>query len=86
MSKVEEQEYDLIKMPHHGEYQSVIKELIDAVNPDYAIITDSIEERASKKTYKLLDENKITTYESSSEGTIVIRSNGNGKIRVDTNQ
>ena len=54
--------YDFIKMPHHGDYDEGIEELITNIKPKYAVITSSNEEKESKKVVKVLDKNRVKTY------------------------
>ena len=54
--------YDFIKMPHHGEYDEGIEELITSIDPKYAVITSSKDDKEDKKIVKLLDKYKIKTY------------------------
>ncbi len=54
--------YDFIKMPHHGDYDEGIEELITTIKPKYAVITSSVEEKESKKVVKLLNNNGVKTY------------------------
>jgi len=64
--------HDWIKMPHHGKYQKALKDLLDVVQPDFAVICCSREEPAEKKTLKLLAEEKITTWDTSSRSVVTI--------------
>jgi beta-lactamase superfamily II metal-dependent hydrolase len=71
-------------MPHHGERASNTADLLDAVCPKIAVITDSYKDPASKKTLKLLDKVDAETYCTSYDGTVVIESNGTGSYQVRT--
>ena len=53
---------DLIKMPHHGKWDSHLRTLISAVNPKYAVITSSDDKPESEKTTALLKEKGIAVY------------------------
>ena len=68
---------DWIKMPHHGEYNKRIPDLIDACMPKYAIITDSVNEPAEAAVMECLKERKVEIYESI-YGDIVTRVDENG--------
>lgn len=57
--------HDWIKMPHHGRYQKALKDLIEAVQPTYALICCSEEEPAQKKTLQLLEEQGIKVWDTS---------------------
>ena len=45
---------DWIKIPHHGNYDPKLEELMDIVTPEYAIISTSSDETPSNKLLKLL--------------------------------
>lgn len=74
-------QYAIIKIPHHGDYHKKLKELLAAVCPEYAIITDSsAKERVEEKLLTLLEEidcNILYTF----EGDIVVKMNE--KIEVE---
>ena len=53
---------DLIKMPHHGTWDSHLRALISAVNPKYAVITSSDDKPESEKTAAFLKEKGIAVY------------------------
>ena len=72
--------FDVIKMPHHGKKESNTDKLIDTVKPKKAVITDSADEPADKKTLSLLENADV--YRSSVSGDITIESSGNGKYKV----
>ena len=48
-------EYDVLKVPYHGNYQKQLKNLIPSVRPEYAVITCSAFEGGEDKTLDLLD-------------------------------
>lgn len=72
-----EGEYDVIKLPHHGDYNKKLKSLMDTVKPQFAVITvDASEERVEDKLRSLLEESvgeAFYTY----DGEIVATSDGN---------
>ena len=74
--------FDVLKMPHHGEYSPGISELLDDVRPKIAAITDSVSDAADKKTLKLLKSAGVRTYRTSVDGTIIIDSDGSGTYSV----
>lgn len=76
--------YDIVKMPHHGKKEKNSDELIEAVSPGIAVITDSPEEDASPKVLKNLEKNDVEIYRSSVNGTITITGNGSEKYSVFT--
>ena len=49
-------------MPHHGDYDEGIEELISTIEPKYAVITSSNEEKEDKKVVKVLNNNSVKTY------------------------
>ena len=71
-------QFDVLKMPHHGGHSDNTSEFLNDVRPKLAVITDSKKESASKKTLKLLKSADVETYSTSSNGTIVIESDGGG--------
>ena len=74
--------FGVLKVPHHGEKSPLTDELIDDVRPQVAIITDGDDDPADKKTLKLLEESGADVYRTSTDGTIVIESNGTGTYTV----
>lgn len=75
-------EFDVLKMPHHGEKSDNIGDMLDDVHPQIALITDSADDPADKKTLKLLKRCGVDTYRTSVDGTIVVESDGDGSYRV----
>ncbi len=71
---------DIIKIPHHGSKIDNLDELIDYVNPEYAVITSSDEEEEASKTLKVLEKADIAYY-LTREGTITIEM-GNAGINI----
>lgn len=71
--------FDVLKMPHHGQKSSLTDELVDDVRPKIAIITDSEDDPADKKTLKLLEEAGVDVYRTSTSGTIVVQSDGTAR-------
>lgn len=67
-----EGQYDLIKTPHHGDYNKKLKNLFGTVKPQYAVITDSSDEkRVEEKLVSMLEEEQceiLYTY----NGTITV--------------
>ena len=72
--------FDVMKLPHHGRKCSNTDKLIETVQPKTAVITDSAEDPADKKTLSLLEDTDI--YRSALCGNIMIESSGNGKYKV----
>lgn len=70
---------DVIKIGHHGSNSATSEELLNKVNPKYAIISLGKEDEGSshEKTFNRLKEKNIKVYKTDSDGTIVITSDGN---------
>lgn len=73
-----ENQYVLVKTPHHGDYYKKLKNFFKTTKPQYAIITDSDErERVEDKLLSLLEEiecNVLYTY----HGDIVVNLDASG--------
>lgn len=52
-------EFDWIKIPHHGNYRKSLKNLLETVHPQYAVISTSREEPPEEKMIRLLKEQSI---------------------------
>lgn len=71
-----EARYDLIKMPHHGDYNKKLSELFETAMPDYVILTAGKErERVEDKTIELLIKSGCRVFYTD-EGTITVLSDG----------
>ncbi|HAE17026.1 MAG TPA: MBL fold hydrolase [Erysipelotrichaceae bacterium] len=68
-------EYDVLKVPYHGNYQKQLKNLIPSADPEYAVITCSASEGGEAKTLDLLEEYDIEVF-LTSEGNVSIVSDG----------
>ncbi len=68
-------EYDFLKVPHHGRYNSLSEKFITAVSPQYAVITDSKKNPADDEILDILDELECETYQTV-DGSIFITSDG----------
>ena len=55
---------DWIKMPHHGDYQKKTELLIEAVLPQYAVISTSNERPPEEKLLELLKNDHIQTFDT----------------------
>jgi beta-lactamase superfamily II metal-dependent hydrolase len=64
--------YDVIKMPHHGNYHKGLDELIDKIKVKYAIITNN---EKDNKTINMLEEKNIKYYLTNKD--VLISSDGN---------
>ena len=63
---------DWIKMPHHGEYQKKTAKLIEAVTPEYAVISTSNERPTDEKLTNLLEEDHIKIFDTVHSNVITI--------------
>ena len=77
--------FDVLKVPHHGRKCALTDEFLEDVQPKIAVITDSIDDPADKKTLKLLDEIGADIYRTSDSGTIAVQSDGTGNYSVSFN-
>lgn len=66
---------DIIKMPHHGGFEKNLDDLINLVQPKYAVLTDSNSDPEDDKTVKLLQEKGVQAF-SVRNGNIVIKTDG----------
>ena len=76
--------YDILKIPHHGRMENNSKDLIEGVNPEYAIITDDNDNSADPDICSLLSEKGIKFYSTSGKGTVTIVGNGSGIYSIQT--
>ena len=74
--------FDVLKVPHHGRKASNTEDFLADVQPKIAIITDSYDDPASKKTLKMLDKAGADVHRTGESGTIVIDGDGAGKYAV----
>ena len=70
------EQWDVIKMPHHGNKKGSIDELLKSVKPSVALITDSQEDPAVSDVLALLRSAGAKVYCTSDKGTYYIKSNG----------
>lgn len=68
-------QYDFLKVPHHGRYNENTKKLIDSVKPTYAVICDSKKNPAEEKTTDILKSAGSKIYHTK-DGDINVSSNG----------
>jgi len=71
--------HDFVKMPHHGQYKDNLPELLDAVSPRMAAITDSARNPADGKTLRALAGRGIETC-ATKDGDIWIVSGAKGLV------
>ena len=74
--------FDVLKVPHHGEKASNMDELLAAVRPKVAIVTDASDDPAHKKTLKQLKRAGADVYCTSDCGTVAVISAGTRIYRV----
>lgn len=60
--EVSEGRCGLVKLPHHGRWQSSLNELAEKASPEYAVITSSDKEPEDNKTIDLLEKSSIKAY------------------------
>ena len=75
-------QFDILKMPHHGRKAPGTEELLERTKPKIAIITDSEDKPAEKKTLKQLEEAGVDVHRASKSGTIVVRGDGAGGYSI----
>lgn len=56
--------YDLIKMPHHGNYNDLTEALIKETAPSQAVITCSNKNPANQETLEILSSYQVKTYQT----------------------
>ena len=76
--------FDVLKMPHHGEWGGKTDDLVEDTSPRIAIITDGEDDPAEKKTINCLEDVGVDTYRTSTDGTIVVESHGLADYTVAT--
>lgn len=75
-SEAGEEHYDLIKMPHHGDYNKKLPDLFEIARPDYVILTAGKERaRVDDKTIELMIKSGCQVLYTD-EGTVTVLSDG----------
>ena len=75
-SSLAKNRYDLIKMPHHGNYTKNLETLFATARPEYAVLTaDPERRRVEEETLALLDMYQCKVFYTD-EGTVTAVSNG----------
>ena len=75
-SAMARERYDLIKMPHHGNYTKNLETLFETAKPRYAVLTPDPERlRVEEETVGLLDEFGCEAYYTD-EGAVTVVSDG----------
>ena len=78
---------DILKVGHHGSNSSTTEEFLDAVSPQYAIISCGSENKHGHphdETMDLLAEKGITVYRTDLQGSIIFKTDGKTFTLVDT--
>ena len=68
-------EAEILKVGHHGSDTSSTSEFLDAVNPQYALIScgvGNIHEHPKEETMQKLEERNIEVYRTDESGTVVV--------------
>ncbi len=76
---------DVLKVGHHGSKSSSSKSFINAVSPDYAVIScgqDNSYGHPNSETLETLESASAQIYRTDELGTVVIRSEGDGIYEV----
>ena len=76
----------MLKVPHHGSSTSSSKEFLNAVTPEYAVISvgeNNVYGHPHKETLQALTEANAKVYRTDQSGDITFNVN-DGKITVDT--
>lgn len=66
---------DFLKIPHHGVYSEALKELLEAVTPEYAAICSSSKNPAEQKTLDVLKQYQVQTVQTK-DGDIIVTCDG----------
>ncbi len=70
------EQYDLIKMPHHGDYNKKLEELIESAEPVWAVLTAGQERaRLEEETLQMLEEYGCKVYDTA-DGDILVEADG----------
>ena len=67
--------YDFLKVPYHGNWQKQLDDLINTVQPAYAVITSSLDEPEDERTMELLSEVGAETFLTRT-APVIVRSDG----------
>ena len=74
-------QYDFLKVPHHGVYNSALPDFLEAVGMEYAVITCSNKNPADAETLEALRQAGAKTYETSQGPITVVSTDAGIKIR-----
>ena len=67
--------YDFVKIPYHGNYQKKLYDLLDNIEPKYAVITSSDKEPEKEEMLEILKDKDISYY-LTREGAVDIATDG----------
>lgn len=77
-------QYDVVKMPHHGSFVKNTEDLLNALQPSVAVITDSNGEPAESDLLDMLSTLGTKVCRSSVNGNITLTTEGNGDYSITT--
>ncbi len=66
---------DFMKVPHHGVYNTALRDLLEASEPEYAVICSSNKNPADVQTLELLKQYGVKTYQTK-DGNVTVISDG----------
>lgn len=66
---------DVLKIPHHGVYNTALQELLNATSPKYAVICSSDKNPAQTQTIELLKQYNVQVFQTK-DGNVTIISDG----------
>lgn len=69
------QNYTVVKMPHHGRINSLSEEFIKSISPVYSVITCSEEDKPDNEIINLLNKYNVNNF-LTSNGEVVIKTDG----------
>lgn len=67
----DQSQYDFLKIPHHGRYNKMTEALIASVQPEFAVLTSSLEDPAEEKTLDILEKYGVELWDTV-DGTVKI--------------
>lgn len=80
-----EEQYDLVKMPHHGDYNKKLEDLMACARPVWAVLTvGQHRERLEEETVQLLDKYNCKVYDTV-DGDVTVESDGTDIIVTQSN-
>ena len=67
--------YNFLKVPYHGNYLNRLVDLLETINPEYGVMTCSIDEGCENETLEVLNTYNVKYY-LTRDGSITVLSNG----------